>query len=564
MAGSFDKTFGTSGPGYTFNSFGSGDSEYLAQVIDSNNNIYVTGNITINNINNLVLAKYTNTGALDKTFGAGKGYIIGDYYTGKVSYGNSLVLDSTGNVIVTGYVYDNNGAQRLLLAKYKSNGELDKSFGGGKGWQTSDFGYSAEEYSSSGSSLALDRSGNIVVTGDVHKTVDARDIILLILARYKPNGILDSSFGGDGKGWVNIKISGASSSGYALIIDNKTGSIISTFENVLDNYYGGIIKFTSNGILDKNFGDGKGYIYAFDSDYVVSGEGSTIKLDTSGNILLTGGGGDRNSKKPGIILVRYKSNGELDTSFGENKGYTITSVENETSSGKSLVIDNTGSIVVLGISGGETLAKSLLVRYDSNGITDSTFGNNGIAQIDFQICFSSQVSLDNDNRLVVCGDAGDVPKKLGGLFVARFLNTHTAPICLVAGTPIVTDQGIVPIEQIDPKKHTINHKRIVAVTKTFSPEKHLISFDAHSMGINCPSQRTIMTSGHQVLYRGTMLQAKNFLGRMNGIRTIPYSGKDILYNVLQEEHGLMRVNNMVLETLHPENKIAKQILNQEL
>jgi microcompartment protein CcmK/EutM len=140
--------------------------------------------------------------------------------------------------------------------------------------------------------------------------------------------------------------------------------------------------------------------------------------------------------------------------------------------------------------------------------------------------------------------------------------TTTEPICLPAGTPILTDQGLVNIELIDPKKHTISHKRIVAVTKTITPEKHLICFEKYTLGLNTPTKRTMMTPGHEVLYRGKLVQAKHFLGRLNGIHTVPYNG-EVLYNILQEKHGLMSVNNMVIETLHPENKVAKEILGKD-
>jgi hypothetical protein len=132
-------------------------------------------------------------------------------------------------------------------------------------------------------------------------------------------------------------------------------------------------------------------------------------------------------------------------------------------------------------------------------------------------------------------------------------------ICLPSGSPIVTDQGIVEINKIDKLKHTINRKGIVAVTQTITPEKTLICFEKHSLAINCPKERTIMTQGHEVLYKGKLVQAKDFLGRLNGVHTVPYDGK-ILYNVLQESHGLMTVNNMTVETLNPKNKIAKIIL----
>ncbi len=492
MTATFDTTFGTTAPGYTFTNFDGNVPSYASQVIDSNNNIYVTGYITINNIQKLILVKYTNTGALDKTFGAGKGYIIGDYYFGKVSYGNSLVLDSTGNIIVTGTV-DNNGVQGLLLAKYKSNGELDKSFGG------------------------------------------------------------------NGTGWANITDSNINSRfGYSLAIDKKTGSIVILASKLrVDQSAFMIVKFTINGLLDTNFGRGKGYIYTENDKYSIDiDNGGNITLDNSGGILITG----FNSTLTNIIL-KYTPNGELDTAFGENNGYTYTKIPKALGSyGNSLVIDSTNSIVILS-SVVYTVGKSnsALLRYNSNGIIDSTFGDNGIAVLDFVQSLTQQVSLDNNGRLVVCGLAYNY-KKDNGALVARFLNNTVEPICLVAGTPILTDQGLVPIELIQPNKHTISNKAIVAITKTVTPEKVLVCFEANSLGINCPMQRTIMTSGHEVLYKGQLVQAKHFLGRADGVHTVPYNGKDVLYNVLQEQHGLMRVNNMVLETLHPENKVAKQIL----
>jgi hypothetical protein len=145
-----------------------------------------------------------------------------------------------------------------------------------------------------------------------------------------------------------------------------------------------------------------------------------------------------------------------------------------------------------------------------------------------------------------------------GVFLAKYLN-NIEPICLVADTPITTDQGIVLIQNIDKAIHTIGGKRIVAITKAITPEKSLICFEQHCMGINLPNRRTIMTPGHEVLYKGKLVQAKHFVGKIDGVHTVPYDGK-VVYNVLLEKHGLMSVNNMTVETLHPENKVAKMIL----
>ncbi len=115
---------------------------------------------------------------------------------------------------------------------------------------------------------------------------------------------------------------------------------------------------------------------------------------------------------------------------------------------------------------------------------------------------------------------------------------------------------MIPIDMIDTKKHSINHKPIKHVTQTMSVDKHLICFQAHSLGHNTPTQKTIMTKDHKVLYRGAMVSAHRFLGMSKNITKVKYSG-ELLYNILLAEHEIMDVNNLQCETLHPENIIAQ-------
>lgn len=129
-------------------------------------------------------------------------------------------------------------------------------------------------------------------------------------------------------------------------------------------------------------------------------------------------------------------------------------------------------------------------------------------------------------------------------------------ICFPAGTPIVTNQGSIPIEKIDPKIHTIRNKKIVGITQTISKDTHLVCFDKDSLGNNVPSQKTIISKNHKVFYKGHMMDAKFFVGRFENVRKVEYSG-ELLYNVLMEDYDKMIVNNMICETLHPENFLSK-------
>jgi hypothetical protein len=129
-------------------------------------------------------------------------------------------------------------------------------------------------------------------------------------------------------------------------------------------------------------------------------------------------------------------------------------------------------------------------------------------------------------------------------------------ICFLAGTPIKTDQGIVPIDKIDVMYHTIGNKVINYITQTVTVDKYLVLFKKNCLGRNWPSQDTIMTKDHKVLYKGELAPAYKFMNISPDVKKYKYNG-EILYNVLMETHETMNVNNLICETLHPHNIIAK-------
>lgn len=140
-------------------------------------------------------------------------------------------------------------------------------------------------------------------------------------------------------------------------------------------------------------------------------------------------------------------------------------------------------------------------------------------------------------------------------------NVSVANICFPANTPINTDQGIISIKKIDPVFHTINKNRIVAITQTITLAKYLICFKRDSLGKNYPAEDTIMSKEHKVYYMGRMIEAKDFVGRVKNVHKIPYNG-EILYNVLMERYNKLQVNNLICETLHPENVVAQLCLGK--
>ena len=128
-------------------------------------------------------------------------------------------------------------------------------------------------------------------------------------------------------------------------------------------------------------------------------------------------------------------------------------------------------------------------------------------------------------------------------------------ICFSAGTLITTDQGEISIEKIIPFENTIHNKKIKAITKTVSQDTYLVCFDKNALGKNYPNKKTILSKNHKIVYKGTMIEAYKFLG-IEKVQKVDYN-QEILYNVLMEQYETINVHNIMCETLHPNNIIAK-------
>ena len=549
---SLDTTFNNP-LGYVIKKYGTNITGYSV-AIDNKNRIVVTGRTDdTDGERSMFTTRYLPDGKIDNSYF--RGNITELNRPGKITIGRSVAVDSEYRIVVTGDLFDSNSGTNynMFIARYLFNGQIDPSFG--------DDGVITKQYTSgkktSGLSVAIDSNDSIVVTG---YTVNDTDKNSMFITRYSADGKLDNSFY-NGRVIFKQYTPGKHTEGNSVAIDINDNIVVTgaTADNTdISRMF--ITRYLFNGQIDTSFGDNG--VIKYTSGKLTSGQ--SVAIDSFGRIVVTGVTGE-SIDIISMFITRYLSNGTLDNSFSGGfitKEYTIGGANY----GQSVAIDSSDRIVVTGYTGffdNPDTVSMFITRYSSNGTLDTSFSGGYITKqyTSGKVTGGSSVAIDSSNRIVVTGFTTDNTDTTS-MFITRYLGTGTEPICVPVGTPILTDQGMVAIEKIDTKVHTINHRRIIAVTETITPEKNLVCFEANSMGINCPTKRTMMTPGHEVLYRGKLVQAKHFVGRVEGVHTIPYNGKDVLYNVLQEKHGLMTVNNMVLETLHPENKVAKEILKK--
>jgi hypothetical protein len=244
--------------------------------------------------------------------------------------------------------------------------------------------------------------------------------------------------------------------------------------------------------------------------------------------------------------------------LANNPGTTWTSIEADT----PYILSAFNSAVYSPSSVTVDPSATVTTYTTGNGLFDSDYSyelmavNNAAPTGDATIGSNGALSLSN---LVTRSYASEVFVSKGTAPLYSNYNYSTfalSNICFPAKTPVQTDQGLVNIDQLNPEVHTIRNKKIVTVTKTVTQDKNLICFEKDALGANVPSQKTLMTKNHEVFYKGKMTKAKDFVGLVDNVYPKKYTG-EVLYNVLMEEHDKMMINNLICETLHPKNRIAK-------
>jgi uncharacterized delta-60 repeat protein len=161
--GSPDATFGTAGIVFHNNAAGGNNADYgNAVVIDANGRIVVVGH-SANNFGNkdMVVWRYNSNGTLDATFDA-DGYVTREVVIGGTDEAYGVVMDSSGRIVVSGLAHNSAGNYDMTLWRLNPDGSADHSFD-----QDGFLQYERDPYAypSVGSAIKLDSSGRILVGG---------------------------------------------------------------------------------------------------------------------------------------------------------------------------------------------------------------------------------------------------------------------------------------------------------------------------------------------------------------------------------------------------------------
>jgi uncharacterized delta-60 repeat protein len=421
MAGDLDTTFDGDGKVTTDLVFGENLNDRASSVaIQSDGKIVVAGYSSGSGIHDFALVRYNSDGSLDTTFD-GDGKVTTDFGAGDSAY--SVAIQSDGKIVVAGFSFNGRNGD-FALARYNSNGSLDTTFDG-DGKVTMDFG--GEDYASS---VAIQSDGKIVVAGSSQKTLNSP--YDFALARYTSNGILDTTFGSNGKVTTDFGSYDTASS----VAIQSDGKIVVAGESLRSPQYDfALARYDSDGSLDTTFdSDGK-VTTDFGGDY----DGAfSVAIQIDGKIVVAGGS-DNSSSRNDFALARYESNGNLDTTF-DGDGKVTTDFGGNDEGAKSVAIQSDGKIVVAGHSGNIGSTDFQLARYNSNGSLDTTFDGDGKVTTTVGSAASRAISvaIQSDGKIVVAGRS-DNGSSLD--FALTRYNVNEAPTDITLSTTSIAENA---------------------------------------------------------------------------------------------------------------------------
>lgn len=245
---------------------------------------------------------------------------------------NAVAIQPDGKIVVAGITDAGVRGANFALARYNAGGSLDTAFGG-DGKVTTDF---AEAFYGA-NSVAIQVDGKIVVAGFA-STFASNGNGDVAVARYNPDGSLDSSFGPGGLVTTDL---GGSEGGNELTIQADGKLVVAASTNT-GNWDFAVLRYNADGTLDPSFGNGGHVTTDFGGND--GGHGGMV-IQADGKIVVAG---DTSVGDGDFAAARYNLDGSLDSTFGT--GGRVTTDFGGGDRGEGMAMQADGRIVVAGTS----------------------------------------------------------------------------------------------------------------------------------------------------------------------------------------------------------------------
>jgi uncharacterized delta-60 repeat protein len=385
-AGDLDPSF--DGDGKVTTSMGTGAAG-AAVAIQADDGIVVAGQVTMGGHYRFAVTRYLTGGTLDPTFG-GDGKV--STVVGTNAGAEAVAIQSDGKIVTAGGA-DPHG---FALVRYESDGILDDTFGG-DGKVTTVIGDAGAAHANA---VAIQSDGKIVAAGQTQVGSEDR----FAVARYNTDGTLDDTFGDDGKVTTQLGIGIIEGKSVAI---QTNGKIVTAGRSFVNGHYRfALIRYRTDGTLDPTFG-GDGTVTTLIGDK--ASIANAVAIQPNGKIVVGG------NKEGGAALAvaRYLSDGTLDDTFSDD-GEATTPLGSSPEANALALQD--GKIVLAGYADFNHRPRFVLARFGPDGILDDSFSGNGKTTTKIGVgSLARGVAIQSDGRIVAAGFSGSL------IAVARYL-----------------------------------------------------------------------------------------------------------------------------------------------
>lgn len=364
------------------------------------------------------LTMFTSGGLRDATFGVG-GTVQIDLGLAASEPG-AITVDANGKILIAGTRYFLPDGGKVLfgeaaLTRLNADGTFDTSFGTGGVVTSPDFkdGLRQETHFNG---IVVQPDGKIVTLGSI-ATFDPLDRVVT-LNRYLPNGTLDPTFAGDGRG--EFPLASGSVDQFQLLPDGRfllAGSTSDTAEMEF-------LRVSASGVLDSTFGQGgiaKPGLHGKVKKILLNGDGTFDAVADSLSPLPYAGFIITGVTSPAVY--QFTMDGTLDPSF-DHDGILNLSADLGFSEVGAVARDSSGRYL-LGVSfeGLDRSTYSKFVRFNTDGSRDQTFGTDeGTDLLSSGIRVTRAAYLRLDGSVVIVGSDG-----VSDAYVASIVTETVAP-----------------------------------------------------------------------------------------------------------------------------------------
>lgn len=359
------------------------------------------------------IARYASDGSLDTAFGVGgRTPQVDDRIEGSLGIqpdGKILVGTSRGTPPTCPTCYD--GKEEFVVGRFAQNGQLDTTFGSG-GITVSPITVTAADREFSSSARF---EGIAVGPGGRFVLVSYEDVgtddNYHAVAAYTADGALDSSFAGGMIVSFGIPLKLLMQADGKLVVVNTTSYI---------NPDDWIARFNVDGSPDSSFGnDGRGAGTLVLDIGPYRDVARSVRQQADGKLVVAGGaaffGDPPFDYYRDLALVRLESDGTFDRTFG-NDGVVITRLATRPEDDEyfqNLLLQPNGKLIALAFSYPIFGPDAFLTRYLPFGSLDEAYGSNGFL-VPQDVALGG-ILIDANGRLVTLGSAQGSP------VLARFL-----------------------------------------------------------------------------------------------------------------------------------------------